>query len=490
MSNKIKKAFFKIIFFAAFSSIVSAQTMTLEQVLQQVIDHYPSVKTAAYQVEKARQENIKVESQLSWQLGAQAGIARDVSLFGTPTDKMTVAGSLSRKLNSGDSISIDAAINREDASTTFSPTIPNPATYTSINLNYRRPLEKGAENLNYELALANADAGEKIAEADRLALYDQLASQVIELYLAAATTEVRMKNIDQSIERSRRLKKYIKDRLNLGVSEEKDILQVDAQLASQKAEQQGLQMAWKKQNISLNRLMGKPWNENLKTLFLQSSLASDENYEKLIADIKLHSPDLLRIEGRLKLAESAIKNSRDAKKDDMDLILFIGNKTNSGDTILGSTNESEIVGGMRLEFNRGLDKSGYDAQLYQAQIERGMVIENKRQVIEDLQYNLSSLLAEIEAGKNALAAYKNSAKSEKNKLKEAEQRYRRGRTDTDQLIQFESQLSVAELSIELQRIELARRYRNLSLLRGAFWKTVKLPDYQFSNSPSFEKGEH
>jgi len=489
MSDKRIKTFFKIIFFSGFSSLAVAQAMTLEQVLQQVVDHYPSLKTAAYQVEKAQQENIRVESQLSWQLGAQAGFDRDVSLFGTPTDKITLAGSLSRKLSSGDSVSIDTAIKREDASTTFSPTIPNPVTNTSINLNYRRPLEKGAQNLAYELGLANAKAGEKLAEANRLALYDQLASQVIELYLAAAITNVRMKNIDQSIERTKRLKKYIKDRLNLGVSEEKDILQVNAQLASQKAEQQGLQMAWQKQNISLNRLMGKAWDHDLKLSFIRSLPSANESRAQIMEKIKTYSPDLLRIEGRLKLAENAIKNSRDAKKDNMDLILFVGNKTNSGDTISASTSESEIVGGVRLEFSRGLDKSGYDAELYQAQIERGVVIEDKRQLIEDLQYDLSSLLAEIKAGKQALEAYQSSAKSEKNKLKEAEQRYRRGRTDTDQLIQFESQLSIAELSIELQRIELARRYRHLSLLRGELWKSIKLPDYQFSNSSLFEQGE-
>jgi outer membrane protein TolC len=488
MFNRKVNSFFIIMFFSGLSSFSLAETMTLEQVLQQVIDHYPSVKTAAYQVEKAQQENIKVESQLSWQLGAQAGYTRDVSLFGTATDRVTLAGSLSRQLTSGDNLSIDASINREDASTSFSPTIPNPSTSTSINLNYRRPLEKGAENLSYELGLANAGASEKIAQADRLALYDQLASQVIELYLAAATTKVRLKNIDQSIERTRRLEKYIKERLELGVSEEKDILQVDAQLASQKADQQGLQVAWQKQNISLNRLMGKAWDHDLKISIIQTQLSADVSHAQLITQIKLRNPDLLRIKGRLQLADNKIKNSRDAKKDNMDLVLFIGNKTNNGDTMTGSVSESEVVGGVRLEFNRGIDKSGFDAELYQSQIERGIIIEDKRRVIEDLQYDLSSLLAEINAANDALEAYKNSAKSEQKKLTEAEQRYRRGRTDTDQIVQFEAQLSVAELAVKLQQIELARRYHNLSLLRGELWKNITLIDYLFSDD-SFVKGK-
>lgn len=476
----------KIILFACFSFSINAETMTLEQVLQHVMDHYPSLKTAAYQVQRAKLENQKIESQLGWQLSGQAGISRDVSLFGTATDKITVAGSMSRQLASGDSLSIDAAINREDATSTFSPTLPNPATTTSIDLNYRLPFEKGADNPGYQLGLASADAGTQIAQADRLALYDQLASQVIELFLAAVTTNARIENVNLAIERTTRRQKYIKDRLELGVSEKKDVLQVNAQLSSQQAELQGLKMAWEKQKISLNRLMGKQWDTDLKLSFIRSVSLPKTSEDELLKQIKSHSPSLLKIEGRIKLAETAIESSRDAKKDNLDLVLFAGNRTSSGDTTTGSVSESEMVGGVRLEFNRGLDKSGYDAELYQAQLDRGMAIEDKRQIIEDLQYDLSSLMAEIKVGKDALEAYRKSVNNENKKLKEAEQRYRRGRTDTDQLIQFESQLSSAELSSELQRIELARRYRNLALLRGELWKNIKLPEYQFSGFKKFD----
>jgi len=93
-----------------------------------------------------------------------------------------------------------------------------------------------------------------------------------------------------------------------------------------------------------------------------------------------------------------------------------------------------------------------------------------------LQYELSSLLAETKAGQSALNAYQQSARSEKKKLNEALQRYKEGRADTDQLIQFESQLSLAELSVELQKIELLRRFYGLNLLRGELWATIRIPD--------------
>jgi outer membrane protein TolC len=468
--------FLKVIILASLSINASAQSMNFDQVLQQVIDHYPSIKTAAYQVERAKQENRKIESQLGWQLNSQAGFTREVSAFGTPTDSVRLFAGLTRQLKSGATLGVDAAINKDDASTVFSPTLPNPVTTTSLNLNYRHPFEKGSDNPAYSQGLESASAGIDVANAERKAIYDQLAAQVIELYLGAAVTQARIKNIEQSIVRSKRLRKYIKNRLDLGVSEDKDILQVEAQLKGQQAEREGLLMAWKKQEISLNRLMGAKWDESFKPVTKAAISLPDESQAVLFEQVKLHSPSLLSVKGQLKLAESAIKTRRDAKQDNLDLVMFVGNRTNDGDTIIGNTSESEVVGGVRLEFNRGLDKSGFDADLYQSQIDRGVALQNQKQVLEDLQYELSSLLAEIKSGQSALKAYKRSASSEKKKLNEAELRYKKGRADTDQLILFESQLSLAELSIDLQKIELLRRFHSLNLLRGELWKTIHVPE--------------
>jgi outer membrane protein TolC len=79
-------------------------------------------------------------------------------------------------------------------------------------------------------------------------------------------------------------------------------------------------------------------------------------------------------------------------------------------------------------------------------------------------------------------------KSENRKLAEAEQRFRAGRTDTDQLIQFEAELASAELAYELQRIELARRDRKLALLRGSLWEHIRLPEYQLPELQLHEEG--
>ena len=88
MSIKMKLILSVIMLNTAFYA--QAKQLEFEQVLQKVIDHYPSVKSAALQLEKASQEKIKAESQLSWQLNGNAGFTRSTSLFGTANDRLNV----------------------------------------------------------------------------------------------------------------------------------------------------------------------------------------------------------------------------------------------------------------------------------------------------------------------------------------------------------------------------------------------------------------
>jgi outer membrane protein TolC len=473
----MKRSSLLFLFLVNLCASAVAEEMTLTQVLQRVVDHYPSLKTAAIQVERARQTSKTIDSQLGWQLAAQAGVQRDSTLFGTPTDVVDAGGSLSRTLESGSTLSIEAAARREDSEGVFSPAIPNPSTTTSLDLTFRAPLAKGSDNPAYTEGLAAAKAEVAASRAESGTLYDQLATQVIDLYASAATIKARMHNKERAITRAKRLQKYINDRASLGVSEDKDILQVNAQINSLRAELRALQTLWKKQLISLNRLMGRPWSADLVIPQTPGLATAALDFELLFEAIKKHNPEIRSVDARIELADSAIRTRRDEREDNIDLVMFVGNRTQDGDTTFGDIDESEVVGGVRLEFKQSVDKQGVDAELYQAQLDRSAALQDKRQLIEDLQYELSSFLAEIEANRDAIKAYQLSVSSEKKKLDDAIERYRTGRTDTDLLIQFEDQLSQAEFALELQRIELVKRQYSLELLQGKLWESIELPEY-------------
>ncbi|MDA3868752.1 MAG: hypothetical protein PF589_02115, partial [Gammaproteobacteria bacterium] len=280
-------------------------------------------------------------------------------------------------------------------------------------------------------------------------------------------------NINQSIDRTKRLRDFINSKTTLGIAEEKDILQVDAQLASQLAEKSTMETSWIQQMIALNRLMERPWDARFSTTDNVKVVSGE--FDSLYQQAQAYSPQIKLLDSRLALVDSAIRNRRDERENALDLVLFAGGQNYSGDSALGSTSESDLTGGVRLEYSRKMDKSGVDAKLYQTQLERDAILENRKMLLENLHYDLASVLAEIKANKLALEAYRKSLEVENIKIDEAMQRYRSGRIDTDVLINFEDQLSLARLSLELQRISLMQRQYKLQIMLGQLWHEIKKP---------------
>lgn len=481
--------FIKILLVAATAVLCSpslAEILAPEQVLQKVIDHYPSASIAAIEIERARQSIKVADSQLGWQLLAQAGVERGVGLFGTTSDNLSLGGGVSRILDSGSSLALEAAVRREDSETVFGPTIPNPATSSTFGVSYRQPLSQNTAYRTYQESRTSAKLDLESAKAESDESYDQLALQVIDLYFSAAVLQARIENAEESIVRTRRLQDYINSKTSLGISEEKDILQVNAQLDSLLAERKNMETSWMRQMVSLNRLMERPWDSAISTRYEVKT--PEDDFETLFIKARKYSPKIKLLETRLSLADSVIRTRREERESEFDLVLFAGGQNYSGDSQTGSTSNNDLTGGVRLEYKETLDKSGVDAKLYQAQLERNRVLQDRKLLLENLHYDLSGLLAEIKTNHSALAAYEKSLESENIKIDEATKRYRSGRIDTDVLIKFEDQLSLAKLSLELQRISLAQRHYKLEVMQGRLWNAIRKPDYQdFLTEPQLKE---
>ncbi len=467
-----------IFLLSCFIPSVYGDALSVQQVIERVLHHYPSIRTAALQVEVAQQESLRINSQLGWQLNAAGGYRHDFSLFGSPSNRLDLQAGLSRKLASGDQLGLSANYARDKSDVPISPFYPNPASNVSIELNYRMPLQKGRDNIAFNQSLESAEINASLSQWQLRALLDKLAAQVIDLYYGYAVTQVKIENNQQSISRTEALKQYLNKRTKLGISEDKDILQVNAQLKSQQAQLQAIKVQAEQQKISMNHLMNQNWHSAFETKTEFKAIDKIYHFDDIYTQSLKTNADIQQLNRKIKLAEKQIAIQKDKRKDQLDLVLFVGDKNLSGDVQSGSVNENEVVGGARLEFKRGLDVSGYDAQIYQAQLQRDMALQNKKQVMEDVKYRLAGLLRLIESGKKTLQAYTQSVLAQKQKLEEAQRRYQDGRADTDQLILFENQLSAAMLARDLQSLELQKQAVKVALLQGTLWNQVNLPDVQ------------
>lgn len=456
------------------SPSLAANSFTLHNILQRVIDHYPSVENALLQVKRARYNTEKVEAQLGWQLHATAGARRDTSIFGTSSDIIDAGAGIKRKFEGGGSLEFEGNIDRTDSVDNI-PGIPSPTTSTALDVRFRQPLMRGADDPEYQESLLQAELDFLAAEADRNQLYDELADQIITLHSSSLNSQAKIRNTQHALDRAERMKTYLNKRANLGLAEKQDLLQVEARIHSRKAELLSLDVIWQAQRIQLNRLMGRASDAALKLVLNDSNI----NTRYSLADVRqqalAYDPELQLIDTRVARADSIIRQRGDNDKNQLDLILYLGNRSISGDTAAGSTTESEVVGGVQLEYQQFMDKGTTRAEIDQAYIDKDSAFVDKRQILEDIEYDAAMLITEINSGQLALNAYRDSIRSEQAKLDEAVKRYQNGRSDTEQLINFEAELSNAELLEELQKIELIDKHFNVELLKGSLWQGINRP---------------
>ena len=175
----------------------------------------------------------------------------------------------------------------------------------------------------------------------------------------------------------------------------------------------------------------------------------------------------------MKQSEADLAVRRDDRKDKVDLVLSVGGRSSTGDNVAGNIDEQDVAGGLRLEYQRALDKRGFDAGIYQAQLNLSISREDTRKVRDDLRYSVTGLLSELDANQISLTAHERRLVSEKKKVDNAVERFRSGRETTDRLIQFENEMQVSRLALDEDRIALERRRTNLVILLGRIWQSVE-----------------
>ena len=456
-----------------YSSFSIAQSMSIEQVLQRSIDNSISLKIASLQTERATHEKVKIESMLGWQITNQTNFNHDVGFTGTPSNVFRSVSGVNRMLKNGDIVGSSANYSLEDSEFVFSPAFPNPAHRVNLDLNYRKPLWRDANNPSYSIGLTSADLGTKLTIENTSIIKDQFAAQVIETYYITLLTQAGIHNIQRATTRTKRLIKFIKKNQQLGLAEEKDLLQVNAQLQTLVAEQSSLELAWVQQQVLINNFMGRDHRAEFSPTLTSKFHALPTNENTLLQEAIKHAPAIRLKNAQIELAETTMARIRNSKKNKLDAIASLGTRSAYGkNSSNGTVNEHDYAVSIGIDFSRSLDKRGIDAEIQQAMLDRSIALQEIENIKRELKYSVLGFRQEISSTNTAISAYKKRVKKEKQKLEEASERYRRGRTDTQQLILFENDLSTAEFLLEQKRIDLARRYARLDLLRGKTWEKV------------------
>jgi len=444
---------------------------TYETVLARVIAVYPNLQSAILQIQRSSLELNRIYATLGWNAIANTSYTHDLAAFGTPADVLIARGALTRKLESGDSITVDASYNRTDNEFVFIPSLPNPSNDTAINLSYRKPLQKGAGNIEYQSQQDTAIARIDASKADEYDLRDQLARQIASLYFGLATIEVNLANNREGIDRLRRLHEYVIRNKKLGISEEKDTLQSQARLDRKLASLAALETAKNQQIYNLNRLMNLPPSTRF-TSSLNYAKQSVPEREMLHDEVFKYSPSLRKAYASKKVAESDIDLQRDNKKDVIDVIVSVGARVKTGPAENNDISQSDFAGKVGLEYRAALDKQGLRASLQQALLNRDIADNQIRQLDIDLNSEIDRLTGLISDQKKSIHSNSRLKLAEQKKFEEAVERFRTGRTNTADLIIFEEDLSLAESTLANSKVDLVSTLNELARLRGVVWNDL------------------
>ena len=452
--------------------------LTIYQVMQRVLDRYPSLKIAEMEVAQAAEQRQQVESSLGWILNSAVVATHDLTGFGAPSDRFDVRGSIDRQLESGATLSLGGSYRYEDSSLPFDP-LPNPAHTTRLDLSYRLPLAQGEGNPLYVEGIISADAGHDLAKANQLLTRITLAEKVKDLFYSSVFTLARINNAKQDVHRARQLNTYINKNVKLGLLDTKDKLQAVAQLDARLADLSTLELKWTQQQSSLNRLMLEDWGKVTQPIL--SSTANYNNYDitTLIKKTENYHPAVTISKANLQIAESQIDSARDNKKDSLDFVVSVGSRTSNGDNTAGSVNEQDFAGAVGFEYRHLFDNEGVSSKYKQALLEKSIALQDIKKTSDDIRYTVSGLVTEIKIAKLAVKAMHKKLKSESLKLDEVVQRFRSGRADTEQLIKFQNEYSIAELTYQNQKIEMNNRIIALQIFTGKFWDELTNRNMQY-----------
>jgi outer membrane protein TolC len=205
-------------------------------------------------------------------------------------------------------------------------------------------------------------------------------------------------------------------------------------------------------------------------LLISTKYSSNFDLVDLITSTEKYHPAIKISQANLEIAESQINTTLDDKKDSLDLVLSVGSRTSDGTNSFGGTvSEQDWAGAISIEYRHLFDDKGVSSKYKQAQLEKNIALQNIRKTKDDIRYTVSGLVAEISSAKMAVKTASEKLKSEALKLKEAESRFRSGRADTDQLIQFQNEYSFAQLTYQNQKVNMNDRVIALQILTGTFW---------------------
>jgi outer membrane protein TolC len=466
------------LFVLIFPAIAHAESMSLNQVVEEMLSRHPDLTISRVDSDIARTDIQRSEGLLDPVLTAGISASEDTtpasSAFqASKTQRGKLSAGISKPLASGGTLSASGAFN--STKQTFSNplsasfTLINPEYRNQFDVSYRHPLLRGADRPDYHNALIAADAGYKSAQFAQEITAHNLSLQALNLYYRLASSDINIHIAAEAVKRAQQLLAYQHAREKFGLTEASDRLQAEALLAARQTSLEQAIAGRASDLTQLNRLMLRDATRPIEVKTGKRVAVRPPNLKDAIKTSRQNRPEFKAMQERLKAAEAQLETARDQDQMQLDLVAQLGTRSLDGkaaSAIRKSANINDHFASLSIEMSDALHRNTAHAAIRKAELARQRILAEQMQLLENIRDDLANIITSIQTGLPTLAAMKEQARIEKQKFLTEMRKYREGRSDTAKVVQFEGDLSNAELQAELQRLNLELAERKLAWAKG------------------------
>lgn len=449
-----------------------SEVTSLPQAIQMALEYRVEIKTAKLKNQSASLGVPIVESQLGWQMSAAAGMQHGLDTFGQVAEQTILSAAIARQQRSGDQISIQGNYQKDESDISSPGIFPNPVESYGINMNYRMPLQQGKDNPQYAFSEKQAMTDVVLSAAELQLNTEQISEIIIGIYHRLIDLQIQQREIKRAIYRTVKLEAFIKRNSQLGMAESKDRLAVQAKLAALRADKARLAREWQSQFTEFSKMTGLRNNYTTVVQFNDESRLP-ESLEDIIRIVLSRDAVILKNSESIALAEAKIQMRRDMQRDQLDMVLSLGNETRQGQRASGTLDENEWVGGVRIEYKLPFDRRGVDAQTQQGWLELDQTRLESQRYETDLKYKLAQWYEEWKMTELSTQQFQHRKDVEQKRYREVHARYREGRTDIREILDADEALNNADVLLAREKVRRSLMLSMLSNRLGIFTSAIE-----------------
>lgn len=480
-----------LLFSLALPGLSWAEPVTLAEVIRESISRSPDIPLNQLNTDLVKTDQQRIEGMLDPNVSIRLGYSDEKVPTTSPfaADKTQfgqLSGTVTKPLQDGSSLTGSLNYNRTKFG--YPSTVPagfqssiNPTYKNQVDLTYRYPLLRGHGNPAYHEQMAASKQDEQAAFWRVEMLKEQLAGQATALYFQLTADNLALKLAEDAVHRAKKLLRYQKTREQFGLIERADRLQAEALLATRRMELTIAEATSLQGKTNLNRLMLRspdaPLHPALNGGIFSSDKMNEFSLDELLTEAEASRPAFRVIKANLDASSARLAAARNQHETQIDLIGQVGSRALDGSAgkALGQgfTLNDRFIS-LSVELSDTFTGNATQASIRQAELGRQKALLERIQLRESVKSELANALTMRSSTQKTVVSANQRAKAEKNKFNAELKRYREGRSDTATIIQFEGELSIAELQAAMQKVTLRLAEHQLALARGTLLPSVQL----------------